>query len=116
MGQLPEAATALVQSRDEKCLKVASDIARTCGQITFANFISEQVDRIKAESQNTEEILAELPTRLELLMRESCDKNGEGDGDRNGEAILPNGKHSPDDSGDKNGGHLNQNGDGNKSN
>lgn len=77
MGDLNMAATALGKSHNEEYLSVAADIAKVAGLNTYANHIIHKTDIIKSgkETQATDKDLAELPSRLELLLKE----NGSGD-------------------------------------
>lgn len=59
---------------------MAADLAKVDGQATLAEHIEEKRDQIKINkeaSQKTEEVLEELPSRVELLMKDGMDQNAE---------------------------------------
>lgn len=84
----------------EEYLSLAAEIANASGQTTYANYIAEKKEKIKTEIVSTESDLTQLPTKMELLMKNKMAddiQNGEGHSSQNGE------------------GHLSQNGEGHSS-
>ncbi|XP_026765322.2 gem-associated protein 5-like [Galleria mellonella] len=86
LGNLSQAATVLGKTQDEEWLCLAAELAKTAGQNTFADHISEKREQIKNKvvAVDTEEVLEQLPTRFELLMKE----NGQ-NGDKINEEEKP---------------------------
>ncbi|CAK1578078.1 unnamed protein product [Parnassius mnemosyne] len=71
LGDLSQAATILGKSNDQECLCLAADIAKVAGYNTFADHIEERKLQIKSKETKTEtdKSLADLPSRMELLMK-----------------------------------------------
>ncbi|CAG9791806.1 unnamed protein product [Diatraea saccharalis] len=80
LEDLSQAAIVLGKLNDQDALKLASDIAKIIGQNTFAEHIFEKQETIKNSviSDRIEEILKELPSRMEALMSDG-DKKQNGD-------------------------------------
>lgn len=80
MGKLTKAAEALVVTDKQEYLSLAADLAKIVGQNTLANHIGEKVlTKIEEAEKNvedkTEGILQELPSRVELLLKDVLDDN-----------------------------------------
>lgn len=71
LGNLLEAATVLGKCNDQESLSLAADLAKAAGQTILSNNIMERKAQIKEKTPETvEEVLDQLPTRMELLMKE----------------------------------------------
>lgn len=73
LGNLTKAASHLGVSKKEDWLCLAAEIAKAAGQTTYAEHVSEKREQIKSTAQPEEdpgEMLDDLPTKMELLMKE----------------------------------------------
>lgn len=70
MGDLAQAANCMGKSNEPEFLCLAADMAKLAGQTTFADQIEERKSNIKPKEKpdSEEDSLAELPTRMELLL------------------------------------------------
>jgi hypothetical protein len=95
LGNLVQAANALGKQSDEECLKLAADIAKIIGQNTFAEHVSEKRENIinSANNDKIEEILKELPTRIEALLTVDKEPNGEVNCNESDAIHNENGEH-----------------------
>ncbi|KAI8439972.1 hypothetical protein MSG28_001422 [Choristoneura fumiferana] len=71
LGNLLEAAQVLGKCNDQESLSLAADLAKAAGQTILSDNIMERKAQIKEKIPETvEEVLAQLPTRMELLLKE----------------------------------------------
>lgn len=71
LENLTQAAETLSRSHDQEFLKLSSDIAKVAGMPIFADHMDQKAQRtLKKGSENTEELLKQLPPKIELLMKE----------------------------------------------
>lgn len=74
LGDISTAATNLRRSNLPEGLNLAAELAKSAGLNTFADYIETKVKKAEKEQtqdQETEELLAELPTKMELLMKKN---------------------------------------------
>ncbi|XP_028028498.1 gem-associated protein 5-like isoform X2 [Bombyx mandarina] len=72
LGDLSEAATVLAKSKKQENLCLAAEIAKAAGRATLADHIEKKSQNtIPSTSDETEEILKELPTKMELLLKQN---------------------------------------------
>ncbi|XP_022829256.1 gem-associated protein 5-like [Spodoptera litura] len=80
MGNLSQAAQVLAKSQKVDFLKLAAEIAKIAGRTTFADHVTKKANQTEAQisADKTEEILKELPSKIDLLMKDeiakACDK------------------------------------------
>ncbi|XP_045533959.1 gem-associated protein 5 [Papilio machaon] len=81
MGDLLQAATFMGKSNEPDFLCLAAEMAKLTGQTTFADHIVERKSNIMLKEKpviENEDSLGELPTRMELLLKEETNtKKGE---------------------------------------
>ncbi|KPJ10541.1 hypothetical protein RR48_06335 [Papilio machaon] len=81
MGDLSQAATFMGKSNESDFLCLAAEMAKLTGQTTFADHIVERKSNIMLKEKpviENEDSLGELPTRMELLLKEETStKKGE---------------------------------------
>lgn len=73
LGNLAEAAKQLSRLHDKDCLDLAQDIAKVAGLNILAEHIEVKRELVLSNSESidkTDEILDNLPSRMELLMKE----------------------------------------------
>uniref|UniRef100_A0A2A4JTS7 Gem-associated protein 5 n=1 Tax=Heliothis virescens TaxID=7102 RepID=A0A2A4JTS7_HELVI len=94
LDDLSQAAQVLARSHDQESLSLAAEIAKIAGRTTFADQVEKKAKESKSQtSEQTEEILKELPSKIELLMKEDKAQNGDTlNGDNSNSDIL-NGDH-----------------------
>ena len=80
-GNLSQAADDLAKSHDQEHLRLAADVAKVAGRTTFADHVQKKADlnKVKLTSEKTEEMLKELPSKIELLLKENTSANSESD-------------------------------------
>ncbi|CAH0397346.1 unnamed protein product [Chilo suppressalis] len=90
LGELSQAAASLGKLNDQDSLKLAADIAKIIGHNIFAEHVIEKREIIKNSIDivdKTEEILKELPSRMEALLSNG-DKKQNGETYSNGTTVL----------------------------
>ncbi|KAJ0179184.1 hypothetical protein K1T71_004896 [Dendrolimus kikuchii] len=89
LGNLSKASEALVLTDNRQYLSLAAELAKLIGQNTFADHIEKKVQTKieEAEKNKTEEILQDLPSRVELLLKD-------GPSDNNSEFVINGGSKS----------------------
>ncbi|XP_063823591.1 gem-associated protein 5-like [Ostrinia nubilalis] len=92
LGEIAQASAMLGKMNDEGSLNLAASMAKVVGQNLLADHIAEKRENIKstAETEDTEEILEQLPSRIELLMKKS-DNEINGGPKINGDSNVTNG-------------------------
>ncbi|KAJ8724847.1 hypothetical protein PYW07_015805 [Mythimna separata] len=80
MGNLSQAAQELAKSHKQDHLSLAAEIAKIAGRATFADQVQKKaLSKSLATSEKTEELLKQLPSKIELLMKEKTSNNSESD-------------------------------------
>lgn len=76
LGDLSQAAQVLAKSQRLDFLKLAAEIAKIAGRTTFADHVTKKVNQTEAQmsTDKTEEILKELPSKIDLLMKDEIAK------------------------------------------
>ncbi|KAH9636703.1 hypothetical protein HF086_003251 [Spodoptera exigua] len=76
LGNLSQAAQVLAKSQKVDFLKLAAEIAKIAGRNTFADHVTKKVNQTEAQmtTDKTEEILKELPSKIDLLMKDEITK------------------------------------------
>lgn len=78
MNDLSEAAQVLSRTKYQEGLSLAADIAKAAGRTSFADHVeSRKFLKAKLKPDKTEEILKALPSKIELLMKESKEQTGD---------------------------------------
>ncbi|CAB3256737.1 unnamed protein product [Arctia plantaginis] len=72
LGDLSEAATVLANSSDLETLNLSRNLAKMSGRAIFADYVESKAQIItpKPEKVSTEALLEELPSKIEVLMRD----------------------------------------------
>lgn len=80
MGNISQAAQELAKSHRQDHLALAAEIAKVAGRTTFADHVQKKAQaKAQAASEKTEELLKELPSKIELLMKEATSNSSESD-------------------------------------
>ncbi|KAJ8726825.1 hypothetical protein PYW08_015222 [Mythimna loreyi] len=80
MGNLSQAAQELAKSHKQDHLSLAAEIAKIAGRTTFADHVQKKAQsKSEATLEKTEELLKELPSKIELLMKEKTSVSFESD-------------------------------------
>nr|XP_049696839.1 gem-associated protein 5 [Helicoverpa armigera] len=94
MDDLSQAAQVLAMSHDQECLSLAAEIAKIAGRTTFADQVEKKAKESKSQtSEKTEEILKELPSKIELLMKENKVQNSDTLNGETSNSDILNGDH-----------------------
>ncbi|XP_075972663.1 gem nuclear organelle associated protein rigor mortis [Anticarsia gemmatalis] len=73
LGNIAEAATILAKFKDQESLSYAADLAKLAGRTTFADHVEKKAQlQGNVDVEHTEELLEELPSRIQLLLVENA--------------------------------------------